>query len=217
MKAASFTTWLRDHPCVACITRDRSTEYARGATEGAPDARQIVDRWHLLQNMREAVERILNGSHAHLRQLPALQPSEQADSRTSKPQRLRPPTATERTNQAESRARRLERYLAVRHLASKGVSQRAIARQLKLSRTTVRLFVHAQAFPERAVRQAMKTMLDPFLPYPHQRWSEGCANGAQLWRELVGQGFSMCLPYERISLVPYTTLHCYREIHMGRS
>lgn len=188
--AASFTTWLRAHAGVAIITRDRSTEYARGATEGAPDARQIVDRWHLLQNMREAVERVLNRSHAQLRQLPTLQSSEQLDRCTSKPQRLRPPTTTEQTKQAESRARRLERYLAVRQLASKGVSQRAIARQLKLSRTTVRLFVHAQAFPERAVRQPLKTMLDPYLAYLQQRWSEGCANGTQLWRELVTQGFS---------------------------
>jgi transposase len=187
--AASFATWLREHPGIAIITRDRSTEYARGATEGAPEARQIVDRWHLLQNMREAVERVLNRLHAHLRHLPALQPSEQEDSHMTKPQRLRPPTATEQSNQTESRARRLERYLAVRQLVSQGVSQRAIARQLKLSRTTVRLFASAQAFPERAVRQPMKTVLDPYLPYLEQRWSEGCTNGTQLWRELQARGF----------------------------
>jgi hypothetical protein len=37
--------------------RDRSTEYARGATDGAPEARQIADRFHILPNLREAVER----------------------------------------------------------------------------------------------------------------------------------------------------------------
>lgn len=48
--ADTLADWLRQHPGVKLISRDRSSEYARGATEGAPQAQQILDRWHVLKN-----------------------------------------------------------------------------------------------------------------------------------------------------------------------
>lgn len=64
--ADTFSLWLRTHPGVLVISRDRSSEYARGASDGAPLARQIADRFHVLQNLREAVERALKRLHAEL-------------------------------------------------------------------------------------------------------------------------------------------------------
>lgn len=69
---ATVAAWLRRRPQIAVIARDRSTEYARAATRGAPMAVQVADRWHLLLNMRQALERWLARSHARLRRLPAL-------------------------------------------------------------------------------------------------------------------------------------------------
>ncbi len=46
----SLATWLRDHPGVGIITRDRSNDYAQGSAQGAPQARQVADRWHLIGN-----------------------------------------------------------------------------------------------------------------------------------------------------------------------
>jgi transposase len=57
--AQTLATWLQEHDTVSVIARDRSTEYARGASLGAPEAIQVVDRWHLLQNLREMIERWL--------------------------------------------------------------------------------------------------------------------------------------------------------------
>ena len=68
--AQTLTDWLNDRDTVTVIARDRSTEYARGSALGAPGAVQVADRWHLLQNLRQIVERWLAGVHGRLRRLP---------------------------------------------------------------------------------------------------------------------------------------------------
>jgi len=79
--ATTLQQWLAAHPGIEIIARDRSTEYARGAATGAPQALQGADRWHLLHNLREALERVLSRRHAFLARRPTLRPpSIQADS-----------------------------------------------------------------------------------------------------------------------------------------
>ena len=56
----TLAEWLRSHPEVKIVARDRSMEYARGISEGAPQATQVADRWHLLVNLREALQRLLD-------------------------------------------------------------------------------------------------------------------------------------------------------------
>lgn len=57
---ATRRPWLKAHPTIEVISRDRSAAYAQAATEGAPQTGQVADRWHLLKNLREAVEQVLH-------------------------------------------------------------------------------------------------------------------------------------------------------------
>jgi transposase len=88
-----------------------------------------------------------------------------------------------------SRANRLARYEQIMTLQRAGLSQRAIARHLHVSRKVVHRSVRAGTFPERVPTGRRLSKLDPYLPYLRKRWDEGCHNGSQLARELAAQGF----------------------------
>ena len=190
--AATLATWLQGHPEVEIITRDRSTEYARGVTAGAPQAQQIADRWHLLVNLREALERMLTRLHAELRRLPpaaygAVTPAVAVERRTRHP--LRPASAQDQQMRSATRDQRRLRYEAVQALVADGVSQLQIAQRLGMSRHTVRRYAQAPQFPERAARARQRRMLDPYLPVLEAEWAAGCRNASALWRTIQQHGY----------------------------
>lgn len=189
--AETVAAWLRNHPGVAVIARDRSTEYARGATLGAPTALQIADRWHLLKNHREALERILTRLHADLDHLPV--PTDAATVSPNSVTRacpLRTPSASEQAAAQLARTHRLVRYQQVQTLVQQGMPILHIARQLGMSRTTATKYAATSVFPERARPQAPPSRLDPYRSYLQQRWTAGCRNASQLWRELQARGYT---------------------------
>lgn len=66
-EAATLAAWLKRHPGVEVISRDRSPTYAAGISEGAPGAVQVADRFHLLRNVREALEKVVKRRYRFLR------------------------------------------------------------------------------------------------------------------------------------------------------
>src|SRR4029453_4175243 len=59
--ASSMAAWLAQHPTITVICRDRSDLYAEGIRRGAPSPVQVVDRFHLVHNLRQALEAWLLG------------------------------------------------------------------------------------------------------------------------------------------------------------
>jgi transposase len=181
--ADTLARWLRAHPGVEYLSRDRSPEYARGASEGAPMAQQVADRWHILKNLREVLERVLGRAHARLKhRYDALA--------IPIPHRKRQRTKNEQMASQVARLRREARYQEVVSLYQQGTPILRIATDLHMSRTTVRKLVAAGAFPERADSLRSKSLLDPYVPSLKQRLAEGPTNASQLWRHLREQGFS---------------------------
>jgi hypothetical protein len=58
--AESTSDWLKRHPSIEMVSRDRCGLYAQGGAQGAPQAQQTADRFHLLQNLRQAIKQQLS-------------------------------------------------------------------------------------------------------------------------------------------------------------
>lgn len=185
-QSSTVTEWLRDHASPEVISRDRAGAYAEAARQGAPHAVQVADRFHLVRNLREALAHVLTRHTTVIEQ--AFQQSTPAPVAPLPPPIPSAPALTRPQQLSrERRQRRLERYQQVMELRQRGLSKRAIARQLGLERKTVRHWLRAGQFPERQVPQR-RSSVDRWLSYLEKRWAEGCHNRSQLWRELRSQG-----------------------------
>ena len=185
--AETLAAWLQARPGISFVTRDRSAEYRRAITAGAPSATQAADRWHLLCNARQMTERWAASAYARLRSLPV---TTVIDSTVAGRTKAFMRTRSAGVIAADSRARRKTRYDDVRRRASAGEGLRAISRATGLSRATVGKYARAGAFPERVLRAPVLSIIDPYLPHLEVRFSAGCENGMQLWREVQALGFA---------------------------
>ncbi len=158
--AAPLAQWLGDHPAVEIICRDRAGAYADGARQGAPEAVQVADRWHLLKNLGEALERLLQRHHTALTETAhtltqqeratALQairanPSDALPVQSTGVEAVLPRLNRTQLDQQHRRERRLARYEAVLDLHRQGLGVRAIARQLHIGRRVVRQYLAAHS------------------------------------------------------------------------
>lgn len=185
--ADSTAAWLRAHPGIEIVSRDRASLYAEAATRATPNAVQVADRWHLLRNLSEALVSALAPHHRAIDQaaravftkaIPTLSESAPPAETLTRAQQIK----QQRQN------RRFTRYESVMQLVHKGLSQQEISRTLGVDRRTVRRWTRARGFPERKqVRR--KNAIDQHRSYLDRRWKEGCHNAAQLWREMRDLGF----------------------------
>ena len=147
--------WLGRHPSVEIIARDRADAYSDAVQSAIPHAQQIADRWHLLTNLRETVERLLVRQATRLREAASIlgetlriesQPLT-ADTGAD----VLPLSAWQRLG-IDRRAARFGRYEEAVRRRRLGETFKAIALAMNLDHRTVRRFIQAGAFPERARR-----------------------------------------------------------------
>ncbi len=179
--ADALVGWLGEHPGAEVVCRDRDGVYASAARRGAPDAMQVADRWHLVHNLVDALERMAVRVLANLHKQRAAEGVSAADTPP-------PPVAESSRSRIESRNER--RHAEIHVLRSQGLTIAAIAHQLHLNRTTVRKFVKVSSAAElrRPISQGPRG-LDRFLPYLVRRWQEGCKVAAFLYNEVHDLGY----------------------------
>jgi transposase len=203
--SASLAAWLRAHPGVEVIARDRAGAYAEGARDGAPDAVQVADRWHLVDNLADALEGFLRAKGTCLKtaaaaladpatpkgaEHPRSPPEEMYQGKRRHPQ---PERWRERQEAAAEAgvARRRANYERVRALHAAGMAVAEIARTVGIARMTVYKYLR-QGPPQRKRHtvHGRPRLLAPYEPYLLKRWGEGCHTATALWREIREQGFA---------------------------
>jgi transposase len=185
--------WMKTHPEITHISRDRGSEYASAASAGAPQAIQVADRFHVAKNLSEAVQELL--ARVLLEMKTASQGTEaagQAKGDSLLPiEEWRPAQeASVKQTIARHRAERQARYQQVIALAEQGLSSQEIALRLGMKARTVRDWLHKAVAPDSRPRRKYRSEFDAYAPYVLKRWQEGERSGRQLWREVRFQGYS---------------------------
>lgn len=191
-EAATVAAWLREHPGIEIVARDRAEAYAEGVRAGAPGALQVADRFHLLQNASAALDEVLRGRR---RRLEYAEPSPEAEGIDPTVQAVASerPLSRNRQEQLARRARRKARWQQVRDRRAGGASISGIARQLGMCRRTVRHYLATADSPQpRPPPQPgglRSPLLQPYVTYLQDRWQAGRHNVSQLFREIRALGY----------------------------
>jgi transposase len=174
-EAATVKTWLAKRPTVEVIARDRGAQYIQAATEGRPDATQVADRWHLMENASAA---FLTAVQQSMRVIRSVLGTNVVD-----PDRL---TCAERRQHA-GWLRREKENAAILALAKEGVGIKETARRTGRSRKLVRQVLRGGRTD---IFRSRMSPLEPFLAHLETAWANGCRNGAALWRQIKAVGFA---------------------------
>jgi transposase len=181
--AETAAAWMKKHPEIEVVSRDRGEEDAAAARLGAPQAIQCADRFHLSQNLTDIVEEILARCRGEIRKaLKTENPTLPEWSAASAP----PAGSAHLARHAE----RSDRYQQLLELRKEGLTTKEIARRLGMAERTVRhWFKRGIPYGKPELRRKQRNGFDPSIPYVTERWKQGERNGLRIFREMQAQGY----------------------------
>ena len=184
----TLIAWLQGHPGIEIISRDRGQEYIDGITRGAPHAIQVADRFHLLSNLLDVMERVFKRSPNEIRQAEkqCVRTEETEGTQTAPEIFGESPTGEIVQPQTYTQAR----FAAVKALQQQGLKRRQIARQLGIDRRTVGKYFQLDEPPKRSKQMSYPSKASPYLDYLQQRLDEGCYDLKMLLNEIQERGYS---------------------------
>lgn len=180
--------WLGQRPGIEILTRDRFGNYQKAMAAGAPQAGQVADRWHLLKNLSEAVQKILTKQYSKVNAVLADIRLENGGKEAAIPAQ-QDQQGTKSDDAPQLGGIRQQRFRQVKELQGKGYSIRAMARHLGMHRQTIKGYLDMEALPRKS--QGGINPLEKFFPYIKERMEqEPDMLLTTLWKELRGQGYT---------------------------
>jgi transposase len=206
--ATATARWLDEHPEIDVISRDRCGLYAQGAEQGAPQAKQIADRFHLLQNLRDAITAQLGRDAGFLRSPVIAEPDCRAE---KEPNVSRSPRGElevaehhylVKTANTQSRQTLVDQVTALR---ASGASTTRIINETGIKQRRVTKWLQACALPTRRPMQPKTCSPSFFQDYLSRRWAEGIVRGRKLFQEIKALGYTGSLSHLHRFLTKWRT------------
>ncbi len=186
-KAETAKAWMQARPEIELVSRDRGGDYATAARQGAPQAVQTADRFHLCKNLAEAAEKALARCRAELRKN---QKAEEPSDALSDEAAPAPLLTSDGQSYSAHQTERYDRYQQVVTLRKQGMKSKEIASRVGMGRRTVQSWLAHDSYPETHYHtRRHRSRFDAYEAYVRQRWDEGVHNIQQIWRELKAQGY----------------------------
>jgi transposase len=198
-RSDTVADWLQQHPTITVVTRDRSGPFATAISQGAPQALQVADRFHLLQNISEVLRRVFE---QHRTTLAPLRRSGIPDPTTPASE-----NETEELPTTERQRQREGQFRMVQQLHRGGMNQVKIAQKVGICRRTVNRWLQASAPPHapggKGRGRPSGSQLDPYKPFLLEQYQAGCQNARRLLEEIQERGYrgSLALLRKFLTLV----------------
>lgn len=185
----SVARWLKQHPSIEVVSRDRCGVYAQAARQGAPQASQVADRFHLMQNLRLAIEEqiSLSGRATGRALLPDEDTEIDHDHRAA-PNQL-PETPWSNQLRRAHRQSRKDVFETVHALSKEGLSCSEIARRTGYGRRSITKWLTFESPPDRRRGALQPTSPLYFEAFLAQCWKDGNRRGRhqepRIYRQLL--------------------------------
>lgn len=183
----TLAAWLQKHPEITLVSRDRYSPYATGIRNGAPQAQQVADRFHLLMNLGEATKKVFQSKAQVLRTLFNQFNAEQNTTVPTKKDDIQRPVQDYTNPPIDINVQKQYRFEKAKELHLAGHSIRSISRTLKISRVTINGYLSQEKLSKR--QTAKSTNLDAFRSFLFSE-SSGSKTYKELYHSILKMGFN---------------------------